>query len=211
MASPKKKSRKTDDGFETDLLANSEAVESGEDRGETENVPTTQSAGGRFNVEHAGPVVSNPSEIGNPYVGQEAQDVEIRPAVLGPPAYASPDPNSLVGRLVPVEQHARALAGELDEDYGRDVKEVSSHPLYAGGPGTPDGADYGEGGNLSTDASGDRFAATDAEGDKAGSYDSMTKADLLELSAAREIEGRSDMNKAELVEANVAYDEANGS
>jgi len=42
---------------------------------------------------------------------------ELKPVVIGPPAYASPDPATNAGTLVPIEQHPF----DLDADYGKDV------------------------------------------------------------------------------------------
>lgn len=44
---------------------------------------------------------------------------ELKPVVVGPPAYASPDPSTMSGRLVPVEEHPRSA--DLSEDYGASV------------------------------------------------------------------------------------------
>lgn len=61
----------------------------------------------------------NPSDRMNPSFREEDQDMatELRPVVVGPPAYASPDPATLQGRLVPIEEHPLTLS----EDYGRDA------------------------------------------------------------------------------------------
>lgn len=46
---------------------------------------------------------------------------EPSPQIVGPPAYASPDPATLSGVLVPVEVHP--LAEQLSEDYGKTASE----------------------------------------------------------------------------------------
>jgi len=62
-----------------------------------------------------------PSETLNPSFAQEDQDkveeLQNQPEIIGPPAYASPDPETARGRLVPIETHPF----ELDPDYGASV------------------------------------------------------------------------------------------
>lgn len=56
---------------------------------------------------------------------QEALTQEpVKTQVIGPPGYASPDPATNKGLLVPVEHHP--LAGQLSEDYGRSVANVAA-------------------------------------------------------------------------------------
>jgi len=53
----------------------------------------------------------------NPYVPQEAQDMELIPRVIGPPGYGSPDPLTNAGRLVPIEDHPLAnLPDDVESD-----------------------------------------------------------------------------------------------
>jgi len=46
----------------------------------------------------------------------ELEEMEIEPVVLGPPAYASPDPQTSTGALVSLEEHPNAE--NLSEDFG---------------------------------------------------------------------------------------------
>lgn len=50
---------------------------------------------------------------------------EMKPTVVGPPAYTSPDPNTASGRLVPVDSHPF----ELGSNYGKGVAATSSAAL----------------------------------------------------------------------------------
>jgi pyruvate/2-oxoglutarate dehydrogenase complex dihydrolipoamide acyltransferase (E2) component len=70
-------------------------------------------------------ITTAPSDFMNPYVSEEEQGMEMRPAIVGPPAYGSPDPLTSAGRLLPIEQHplrADALPeghpAAISEDYG---------------------------------------------------------------------------------------------
>lgn len=65
----------------------------------------------------------SPSGKLNPSFRKEDQEMaeELKPQVIGPPAYASPDPRTNEGRLVAIEEHP--LSAELAEDYGRQVAE----------------------------------------------------------------------------------------
>lgn len=136
-----------------------------------------------------------PSELQNPNFSPEDQEMEMQPAVVGPPAYASPDPTTNAGRLRPIDNHP--LADGISEDYGQDVvgAAVSPGEEHPGEPGA------GEPGTLEGDLQGSAEA----------SYEEQTKAELMELASEREIEGRSDMSKSELVTAHEAYDEEHAS
>lgn len=131
----------------------------------------------------------SPSELLQPNLSPEDQDMEMQPVIVGPGAYASPDPATNSGRLRSIENHP--LQDRISEDYGQDVAGATVEPgeTHPGEPGTLEG---------------------DLQGDREASYEEMTKAELLEMAADREIEGRSDMSKAELVKAHEAYDEASG-
>lgn len=71
------------------------------------------------------PVLSQPSRLLNPSFRAEdqamAQQLDQQSNVIGPPAFASPDPVTNQGRLVPVDQHALGKAGLLADDYGASV------------------------------------------------------------------------------------------
>jgi hypothetical protein len=74
---------------------------------------------------------------------QEDQDVaqqmlDENPEVIGPPGYASPDPETGKGRLVPIEDHPL----ELSEDYGASVPMTAD--VTAPPPGFGDDAAGGK-------------------------------------------------------------------
>lgn len=58
----------------------------------------------------------------HPSFRQEDQEMaeQLKPVIVGPPAYSSPDPETNAGALVPVEQHPF----NLDADYGKDVPDA---------------------------------------------------------------------------------------
>jgi hypothetical protein len=153
---------------------------------------------------HAAVEVHAPSSAMNPYVSQEEQFMEMTPAVVGPPAYGSPDPLTAAGRLVPLRDHplveGRVPDGSaIDGDYGADVSGANLAPgeLF-GHPGGPQRSD------LEIDTAGGNASGAAEE----VAYEDATKDELLEEASKREIPGRSSMNKEELVEALNAYDEA---
>lgn len=65
-----------------------------------------------------------PSERFNPSFNIEDEESgmaeELSPVVMGPPGYASPDPRTNAGALVPLEDHP--LAGDISESYGAGVQ-----------------------------------------------------------------------------------------
>jgi hypothetical protein len=63
---------------------------------------------------------SEPGKM-HPSYREEDQEMaqELKPVVMGPPAYASPNADTLAGRLVPVEEHP--LSADLSDDYGAAV------------------------------------------------------------------------------------------
>lgn len=72
-------------------------------------------------------ITTAPSSSPNPYMSEEEQGMEMRPAIVGPPAYGSPDPLTQAGRLLPLQQHplrADALpdghSAAISEDYGEN-------------------------------------------------------------------------------------------
>lgn len=79
----------------------------------------------------------------HPSFRQEDQDMAeamLKPVVIGPPAYASPDPATNAGKLVPIEDHP--LAGMIDADFGKAYREegvVSQPSPLAGTEDNPGG------------------------------------------------------------------------
>lgn len=59
-----------------------------------------------------------PSEHLNPSLRAEDQEMDMRPQIVGPPAYGSPNPETAGGRLVPLHEHP--LKDKLSDDYGGD-------------------------------------------------------------------------------------------
>lgn len=155
---------------------------------------------------HASVIQSNPSDAPNPYVSPEEQFMEMAPVVVGPPAYGSPDPLTAAGRLVSVTDHPLGAGkvpdgSSISDDYGADVTGAALAPGETSHPGGPQRSD------LEIDTAGGQAARLSA-GEEVVAYDEATKEELLEEASKREIPGRSSMNKEELVEALVAYDEA---
>jgi hypothetical protein len=146
-------------------------------------------------------ILAQPSQLGNPYMSPEEQDMDMQPQVMGPPQYGSPDPATSAGRLLPLTTHplqAHLLPeghpAAISEDYGNDVAgythpaTATSHPLQSES-------------DLDTDLQGRRDA-------REGNYEEMTKADLKDEADARGLEGLSGANKSEIIEALEADDEA---
>lgn len=117
----------------------------------------------------------------NPHL--EDQSLEIKPTVMGPPAFGSPDPDTAAAMLAPVVDHPRRAA--FSDDYGASVEEATNDVSGI----TGDGSAVGEEG-----------------------YAGMKVDELKDLARDREIEGFSGMKKDELVSTLTAYDElqANG-
>jgi len=57
-----------------------------------------------------------PSSVANPHVSEEEQDMEMTPAVFGPPAYGSPDPATSATTLMPLDQYPEDAP--ISDDYG---------------------------------------------------------------------------------------------
>lgn len=123
----------------------------------------------------------------NPYQSVEEQEMEMKPVVLGPPSYGSPDPSTNSLHMLPVED----VEDRVSDDYAQSVREATVLGTETTHPGEPDSVTS----DLDRDISGKN-------------YDSMKVEELKELASEREIEGRSEMNKKELVAALEAYDEA---
>ena len=93
---------------------------------------------------HPAPITTDPSTIPNPYRTQEEQLVEMKPAIVGPPGYGSPDPNTNLGRLVPLNEHPLRDTDYIGESYGEGyganltpLETLSPSP----GPGTGEDED----------------------------------------------------------------------
>lgn len=122
----------------------------------------------------------------NPNQSVEEQNMEMKPVVVGPPSYGSPDPSTGSLRMLPVED----IEDRVSDDYAQSVREAMVGASETTHPGEPTGPT-----ELATDSAGKN-------------YSKQTKDELMELAAEREIDGRSSMNKDELVAALEAYDEA---
>jgi pyruvate/2-oxoglutarate dehydrogenase complex dihydrolipoamide acyltransferase (E2) component len=47
--------------------------------------------------------------------------MDLKPVVVGPPGYGSPDPSTQEGRLVPLDQHPRK--DDISDDYAADLED----------------------------------------------------------------------------------------
>jgi Rho termination factor, N-terminal domain len=65
------------------------------------------------------------ADILNPYVSEEEQDMEMEPIVLGPPGYASPDPETNAAALVPLSETTL----EVSPDFGKDAAAEGEESL----------------------------------------------------------------------------------
>jgi len=85
--------------------------------------------------------MEKPSEKLFPNLQEDEQDMEMKPVVLGPPAYGSPDPATSGGGLVAIEDHPL----EIPEDYGAEA--VAAGAVKGAGADSGDGkpADSGDG------------------------------------------------------------------
>jgi pyruvate/2-oxoglutarate dehydrogenase complex dihydrolipoamide acyltransferase (E2) component len=100
------------------------------------------------------PVIqSEPSSQMNPYVSEEEQGMEMRPAVVGPPAFGSPDAATSAGRLVPLsthplraealpEGHPSAISEDFGQGYDGTLHGVDTVTQRPGGP--PESQQAGE-------------------------------------------------------------------
>ena len=126
------------------------------------------------------PISDLPSDRLNPNLPED--DMVIKPSVMGPPAFGSPDPDTAAAYLAPVVDHP--LKATFSEDYGADVADESQ--AVSGITGDEEGP-----------------SGSDAEG-----HEAMTVEELKDEARDKEIEGFSTMKKAELVSALDEYDEA---
>lgn len=131
--------------------------------------------------------------------GEVGMKLNMETAVVGPPAYGSPDPATSAGRLVPLRDHPLS-AERLPEGHPAAISEDFAKDLLEGEVA----AEFGREGTHHGPPS-----LTDLERDSLGQggYDNMNVADLKGLARQREIEGFSSMNKQELIAANEEYDE----
>ena len=155
-----------------------------------------------------GVAMSNPSELPLPYMSPEEQTMEMTPQVVGPPGYASPDPATSAGRLVPLKDHpleAEQLAiseatvqesSGISEDYGAAVKDLTL-------PSPADGGTVS--GPLSPEQTGETGAEGEAEEEDNG-YEAQTKAELLEEANSRDLDVSSSDTKSEIIAALEADD-----
>lgn len=141
---------------------------------------------------HTAPNADAFSTLNNPYMHPEDQNMEMQPVVVGPPGYASPDPATNAGKLLPLEDHAlnaetlpeEASQAAISEDYGQDVQDLTVPAAGQTAPITPEASQAGMSGEV-------------AEAD----YEEMTKADLQTLADNRGVEVASSWTKAEIIDA----------
>ncbi len=72
-----------------------------------------------------GYVGPTPSARMNPYLSEEDQGMEMKPVIVGPPQYGSPNPETAAGRLVPLEEHPLRELPEghpaaISPDFGKE-------------------------------------------------------------------------------------------
>lgn len=106
---------------------------------------------------HPAPITSDPSATPNPYRSEAEQNMEMKPVIVGPPGYGSPDPLTSMGRLVPLEAHPLRDT-HIDVGYGEDyganltaLETLASSP----GPGTGTGTSGTPSADAEDDESGD--------------------------------------------------------
>lgn len=153
----------------------------------------------------AGVVPVQPSTLNNPYMSPEEQHMEMTPAVVGPPAYGSPDPTTSAAKLVPLEQHAlnaenlpEGSDSAISEDYGADVAGGTLAPAEGTHPGGPASTEIAP-----TDEGSPEESRTEEE------YEGMTMPELKRLAKDRGLEGYSQLSKDELIGELQDYDQEN--
>lgn len=138
--------------------------------------------------------------IGFPYSSEEEVGMEMEPAVVGPPSYGSPDPDTSAGRLLPLRDHplnSEHYQGDsaISDDYGADVRgaksEFGTEGSHHGGPSLTDLEKAARGG-----------AGAGEEG-----YAGMKVAELKELAKERGISGYSSLGKEDLIALHEEWDE----
>jgi hypothetical protein len=63
----------------------------------------------------------SPSDVLFPNRQEDEQEMEMKPVILGPPGYGSPDPATQNATMVAVEDHAL----DLNPEFGAEVKAAS--------------------------------------------------------------------------------------
>lgn len=120
------------------------------------------------------------------------RDVELENVIVGPPGYGSPDPRTVAGRLVSLDEHPDAE--NIAADYGSDV--------------TQEQIDLALPENVQAERAEEAAAVEAQSGEE--DFNAMTKAELVALAEERGIEGASSMTKTELVDALTEDSAANG-
>lgn len=144
-------------------------------------------------------ILNAPSALNNPTMSPEEQNMQMEATIVGPPQYGSPDPTTSAGKLVPLNDHP---LNNLPDGHPAAISES-----YGAGVGTTL-----EPGEFSHHGEPQR---TDLESDSVdvGSYgvedyETMKVKELKKLASRRGIQGYSGMNQDELIDAHIAYDEA---
>lgn len=125
---PKKKSQVAPGGFTPEELA--DAADAAE-------------AATPLGAPHPAPIALAPSTIPNPNRSEAEQLMEMKPVIVGPPGYGSPDPLTSMGRLVPLEQHPlrdTLVAEDYGEGYGANLTALETL-APSPGPGTGEGTE----------------------------------------------------------------------
>ena len=155
----------------------------------------------------------NPSELPLPYMSPEEQTMEMTPQVVGPPGYASPDPATSAGRLLPLKDHpleseqleaSEAQVQEssvISEDYGAAVKGMNLPAPAEGGTVS---------GPLSPEQTGETGAVEGEEEAEDNGYEAQTKTELLEEANSRDLDVNTTNTKAEIIAALESDDASNG-
>lgn len=143
-------------------------------------------------------------------MSEEEQYMDMQPAVVGPPAYGSPNPLTSAGRLLPLNTHpfakenmpegAEAL---IDEAYGQGYDAaLTAAELGTQFPGAPQRSD------LERDSAGELDERLAEAAGAAPNYDSMTKDELLAEATSRGLNVTASNTKAEITQALVDDDAA---
>lgn len=138
---------------------------------------------------HPAPIMLAPSTLPNPYRPPEDQFMEMRPVIVGPPGYGSPDPLTSQGRLTALEMHPLRET-HINEDYGAGYgANLTAQETLAPSPGPGTGEDETEDEVDATDGA-EEFAAendvdlADVEG--TGKDGRVTKADVEKFVSDRD-------------------------
>jgi len=142
-------------------------------------------------------------------MSEEEQSMDLTPAVVGPPAYGSPDPVTAAGRLLPLDQHPfkppnlpEDHPARTSDDYGKGYDAaIAAADLGFSFPGTSGRTD------LERDLAGTGEEGAGATASTA-QYDSQTRADLLAEAESRGLTGLSNATKADIITALVEDDAA---